>query len=116
MLTTARAQSTGLKAKLFRGFADPSRLGIIEALRRGPLTVSDIVEATGLSQPNVSNHLACLRDCGLVGSEPDGRYTRYYLSDRRVAALLRLADELLADVARGVYECTRYTVSRESRP
>lgn len=116
MLTTARAQSTGLKAKLFRGFADPSRLGIIEALRRGPLTVSDIVEATGLSQPNVSNHLACLRDCGLVGSEPDGRYTRYHLSDRRVAALLRLTDELLADVALGVYECTRYTVSRESRP
>ncbi len=116
MLMTARAQSTGLRAKLFRGFADPSRLGILEALRRGPMTVSDIVEATGLSQPNVSNHLACLRDCGLVGSEPDGRYTRYRLSDRRVAALLRLADELLAEVARGVYECTRYTVSRESRP
>lgn len=116
MLMTSRAESTGLKAKLFRGFADPSRLGILEALRRGPMTVSEIVEATGLSQPNVSNHLACLRDCGLVGSEPDGRYTRYRLSDRRVAALLRQADELLAEVARGVYECTRYTVSREGRP
>src|SRR5574340_1280256 len=113
MLMTARAQSAGLKAKLFRGFADPSRLGILEALRRGPLTVSDIVEATGLSQPNVSNHLGCLRDCGLVGSEPAGRYTRYHLGDRRVAALLRLADELLAEVARGVYECTRYAVSKE---
>ncbi len=108
MLTVARAQGVGLKAKLFRGFSDPSRLSIVEALRRGPLTVSEIVDATGLSQPNVSNHLGCLRDCGLVVCEQQGRHVRYELSDRRVASLLRLADELLADVARGVYECTRY--------
>lgn len=57
---------------------------------------------------NVSNHLACLRDCGLVISLPQGRYTLYQLSDERVNALLGLAEELLADVARGVYECTRY--------
>lgn len=116
MLTVARAQAQGvsLKAKLFRGFSDPSRLSILEALRQGSLTVTGIVKATGLSQPNVSNHLGCLRDCGLVSSEPEGRYARYRLSDRRVAALLRLADELLADVAKGVYECTRYTGSRES--
>lgn len=101
-----------MKAKLFRGFADPSRLSIVEALRGGPQTVTEIVEATGLSQPNVSNHLACLRDCGLVTAEPEGRYVRYALSDRRVAALLRLADELLAEVARGVYECTRYAVPK----
>ena len=114
MLMTARAQSAGLKAKLFRGFADPSRLGILEALRRGPLTVSNIVDTTGLSQPNVSNHLACLRDCGLVSFETEGRYTRYRLSDRRVAALLRQADELLAEVAKGVYECTRYAVRKDA--
>lgn len=110
MPAVARAQGVGLKAKLFRGFADPSRLSIVEALRRGPLTVTEIVGATGLSQPNVSNHLACLRDCGLATCKPEGRYVRYRLSDRRVASLLRLADELLADVARGVYECTRYAL------
>jgi DNA-binding transcriptional ArsR family regulator len=59
----------------------------------------------------VSNHLGCLHDCGLVTREPQGRYVRYQLSDQRVAVLLRLADELLADVARGVYECTHYNVS-----
>lgn len=53
-----------LKAKLFRGFGDPSRLSILDALRNGPLTVSELIEATGLSQSNVSNHLGCLRDCG----------------------------------------------------
>ena len=113
MLIAARPQAIALKAKLFRGFSDPSRLSIIEALRVGPLTVTDIADTTGLSQSNVSNHLGCLRDCGLVSSEPEGRYTRYRLSDRRVAALLRLADDLLADVAKGVYECTRYAGSKE---
>jgi ArsR family transcriptional regulator, cadmium/lead-responsive transcriptional repressor len=114
MLISARPQAITLKAKLFRGFSDPSRLSILEALRPGSLTVTEIAETTGLSQSNVSNHLGCLRDCGLVSAQPEGRYTRYRLTDRRVAALLRLADELLADVAKGVYECTRYTGPSEA--
>ncbi|WKZ52618.1 MAG: metalloregulator ArsR/SmtB family transcription factor [Anaerolineales bacterium] len=107
---------TNLQAKLFRGLGDPSRLGILDALRDGPLTVGEIVETTGLSQPNVSNHLGCLRDCGLVVAEQEGRYVTYHLSDDRVGELLALAESLLADVARGVYECTRYNLPRtESR-
>ena len=111
MLLAAQNQVTSYKAKLFRGFADPARLAILEVLRTGPLNVTDIVEATGLSQSNTSNHLACLWDCGLVAREQQGRFVRYRLSDERVATLLGLADELLSDVARGVYECTRYTNS-----
>src|SRR5213595_656132 len=101
-------QATAIKAKLFRGFSDMSRLSILEALRDGPRTVGAIVEKTGLSQSNVSNHLRCLADCDLVISTPQGRYTLYQLSDPRVGTLLGLADELLSDVARGIYECTRY--------
>ena len=114
MLITAQAQAVELQAKLFRGFADPSRLSILDALRDGPLTVGKIVATTRLSQSNVSNHLGCLRDCGLVSSVPEGRFVRYGLSDKRVGRLLNLADELLADVARGVYECTHYNAG-ESR-
>ena len=102
------AAGLAVKAKFFRGFADPSRLRIIEALRDGPHTVSEIVRATGLSQSNVSNHLGCLRDCGLVVSERNGRFITYHLSDDRIGDILALAESLLADVARGVYECTRY--------
>ncbi|MCS6965013.1 MAG: metalloregulator ArsR/SmtB family transcription factor [Thermoflexus sp.] len=98
-----------LQAKFFRGFADPSRLAILEVLRGGALTVSEIVRATGLTQSNVSNHLACLRDCGLVVTRRQGKFIYYELSDPRVEQLLRLADELLAGIAKGVYECTRYT-------
>jgi len=104
-----------LQAKLFRGFADASRLAILQALRAGPMTVGELVEATGLSQSNVSNHLGCLRDCGLVASEQDGRFVYYELSDKRVGQFLRLADELLAEVARGVYECTRYEKTWERK-
>jgi len=79
-------------------------------------TYSEIIEATGLSQSNVSNHLSCLRDCGLVVAEQAGRYVTYHLSDDRVGELIAIAEALLADVARGVYECTRYNISRtESR-
>lgn len=110
MLLLANPKSIEIQAKLFRGFGDPSRLGILNVLRNGPLTVSEIVETTGLSQPNVSNHLGCLRDCGLVVAEQEGRFVTYHLSDDRVGELLALAESLLADVARGVYECTRYNI------
>lgn len=103
--TTADVQ---LKAKLFRGFSDPSRLAIIEALRDGPLPVGAIVEVTRLSQPNTSNHLACLKDCGLVRREQRGRYVYYQLSDPRIPGILELAEGVLEEVARGVYACTRY--------
>ncbi len=108
MLITANPRALALKAKLFRGFADPSRLAILEALRAGPRTAGEVVEATGLSQSNASNHLACLYECGLVGREQRGRFVHYRLSDERVEVLLGIADALLSDVARGVYECTRY--------
>jgi DNA-binding transcriptional ArsR family regulator len=110
MLLHANPKSIAIQAKLFRGFSDPSRLSILDVLHDGALTVSEIVRATGLSQPNVSNHLGCLRDCGLVSARQQGRFVYYELRDQRVGQLLNLADDLLADVAKGVYECTRYTV------
>lgn len=113
MLITPTTSAIDLQAKLFRGFSDPSRLKILEALRAGELAVGNIVEQTGLSQSNVSNHLSCLRDCGLVAAEQRGKYVVYKLSDPRVDELLTLAEILLADVARGVYECTRYDVPTE---
>ena len=57
-----------VRARFFRALADPSRLVLLEALRRGERCVSELVEATGLSQSNVSGHLACLKECGLVES------------------------------------------------
>lgn len=108
MALNEKAQMIELQAKLFRGFSDASRLAILRALLDGPRTVGEIVQVTGLSQPNTSNHLGCLRDCGLVTTEAKGRFVSYTLSDQRTAQLLRLADEILVEVARGVYECVHY--------
>ena len=104
----AISHTVDMKAKLFRGFADSSRLAILESLRRGACTVSGLVEATGLVQPNVSNHLACLLDCELVVREQQGRYAIYSLADARAESILRLAEELLAEGAAGVASCDRY--------
>lgn len=114
MLITPQRQYTELKAKFFRGLADPSRLSILDSLSCGPLSVSEIVSATGLSQSNVSNHLSCLRDCGLVVFEQQGRFVRYKISDERVRQLLSLADVLVTEVAKGIYECTRYNKPEEN--
>jgi DNA-binding transcriptional ArsR family regulator len=97
-----------VKAKLFRGFSDTSRLAILECLRNAPVTVTEIVELTGLGQSNVSNHLSCLKDCGLVKSVQKGRYIYYSYTDERIGNFLQLADSVVADLAKGFYECTRY--------
>jgi len=104
-----------LQAKLFRGLSDESRLAILEALRDGPLPVGRIVEVTELSQSNTSNHLRCLSECGLVSGEQQGRFVYYRLSDERIGALLRLADDVLAEVGRRIFACTNYTDPSKSR-
>ncbi len=89
-------------ATRWRGLSDPSRLVILEALRSGGSTVSEVIRVTGLTQSKVSNYLGCLYRRGFVRGEQEGRLVRYNLSDHRVALLLRLSEELPADAARDV--------------
>jgi len=97
-----------VKAKLYRGLGDPSRLSILEALREKPQTVSQVVQRVGLSQPSASMHLDCLWCCGLVDRETVGRFTVYRLKSRKVLRLLESTQELLEDVCERVEECRRY--------
>ena len=110
--TTQVALSLELAAKLFRGLADPSRLSLLDALRNGEKTVSQLVEATGLSQPNTSTHLACLRECGLVLSRQEGRFAFYRIADPRTERLLADAEAILRAVGDRIYDCTRYESDR----
>ena len=98
-----------LRAKLFRGLGDPSRLAILDALVSDERSVQEIVGHTGLGQPNASNHLRCLLDCGLVTRRSEGRFVRYRLADGRIADLIRDAGRLLASNANGVDTCRNYT-------
>ncbi|MEU9648287.1 metalloregulator ArsR/SmtB family transcription factor [Streptomyces sp. NPDC048110] len=71
-----------------RALADPIRCRILLALRESPAHPADLAEALGVSRTRLSNHLACLRDCGLVVTIPDGRRTRYELADARLGHAL----------------------------
>ena len=102
-----------LKAKLFRGLGDSTRLFILEALREGEKTTTEIVNETGQGQSNVSNHLACLLDCGLVQNRRQGKNIFYRISNKKVSKLLEESDAILSDIARGIYECVNY--NEESR-
>ena len=115
-MTKTSISALQIKAKLFCGFSDRSRLAIMETLRGGRRSVGDIATRTGLTQPNVSNHLKCLSECGLVSREADGRFVRYGLADRRVARLLRLADELLVDCAERISDCENYRPQTSNSP
>lgn len=96
-----------LRAILFRGFSDRSRLRILEALVDGERRVGDIVEATGLTQSNASTHLACLWDCRLVARERRGREVYYWLTDG-VADVFAAADRVLEQAGDTVRDCPRY--------
>jgi ArsR family transcriptional regulator, cadmium/lead-responsive transcriptional repressor len=94
---------TDLVAKYFRGLGDPTRLRILELLQReGELTVGALVKRLGLAQPQVSNHLACLRWCGFVEARREGRLVFNRIADARVESMLELGQSLLSDNAEHV--------------
>jgi ArsR family transcriptional regulator len=100
--------ASDLVAKYFRGLGDPIRVRILELLRReGELSVGELVQRLALPQPQVSNHLACLRWCGFVEARRDGRTVYNRIADERVEAMLALAESLLADNAAHVAACCR---------
>ncbi len=95
-------------AKYFRVLGDPTRVRILELLQeRGELSVGQLVEALDLSQPKVSNHLACLRWCGFVHTRREHPSVYYRIADDRVSALLSIGRALLGDNVEHVEACRR---------
>ncbi|MGL5859026.1 MAG: ArsR/SmtB family transcription factor [Angustibacter sp.] len=87
----------GPAASLFRGLGDPSRVAILQHLLLGEHRVVDLVEHLGLAQSTVSQHLACLRDCGLVTSRAQGRASVHAVAHpAAVRGVLAAAEVLLA--------------------
>lgn len=99
-----------VRAKFFRGLADRSRLALLLALRSGEKTVSQLCEETGLSRTNVSSHLACLKDCGLVLSRHEWRHIYYRLVDAKISMLLSASEELVAEHAQRIAHCVNYAL------
>ena len=75
--------------RLGRAMADPTRCRILLRLVEGPAYPAALADELALTRPNVSNHLTCLRGCGLVVATPEGRQMRYELADGALARGLR---------------------------
>lgn len=96
-------------ACLFRSLGDPTRLAILRHLDLGEHRVVDLTAHLGLAQSTVSKHLACLRDCGLVESEPRGRASVFSLSHPgRVRDVLAAAESMLAATGDAVALCPTF--------
>lgn len=98
-------------ACLFNGFAERSRLAIVQHLLLGEHRVVDLTAHLGLAQSTVSKHLACLLDCGIVEVRPVGRASMYSLAHPDATrALLVAAEQLLAATGDAVALCPTYGI------
>lgn len=83
--------------RLGRAMADPTRSQILLQLLDGPGYPAELARTLALTRSNVSNHLSCLRGCGIIAALPEGRRMRYEIADGHITrALTALLDVVLA--------------------
>jgi ArsR family transcriptional regulator, cadmium/lead-responsive transcriptional repressor len=80
--------STDALTRFGHALSDPTRTRVLLTLRNGPAYPADLADLAGVTRQTMSNHLACLRGCGLVVASPEGRRTRYELTDARIGHAL----------------------------
>ncbi|MBP7778188.1 MAG: winged helix-turn-helix transcriptional regulator [Acidobacteria bacterium] len=88
--TPLSARDLSRVAARFKALAEPARLRVLQCLQNGPQHVSQIMEATGLRQANLSKHLQTLHGHGLVSRTRAGRYVHYAIADPAVMAICDL--------------------------
>jgi ArsR family transcriptional regulator, cadmium/lead-responsive transcriptional repressor len=80
--------STDALARFGHALSDPTRTRVLLTLRERPAYPAELADLVGVTRQAMSNHLACLRGCGLVVAVPEGRRTRYELTDPRLTRAL----------------------------
>jgi DNA-binding transcriptional ArsR family regulator len=83
-------------AEFCKSFVHPIRLAILDSLREGEQTVTQLVEKLGIRQSTISQQLSFLRRLGVVRTKRDGQRVYYDLADRRVLKAYDLVDEVIA--------------------
>jgi len=97
-MTGAAVRTIDALERVGTALADPTRRRILLVLLEGPAYPADLADALGSGRTNISNHLACLRGCGLVWAEREGRQVRYELSSPRLVHALNDLVELELEV------------------
>jgi len=98
-MTSVQRELYQLHASVCKGLADPKRLLILNALRHGELSVTEICHEVGFAQANVSQHLAVLRDRGLVSARKEGQYVFYSVASPKIIEALDLLREVMTEQA-----------------
>jgi DNA-binding transcriptional ArsR family regulator len=89
-VTVSMGIDLGTLARIGMALADPTRRRVLVHLTGGPGYPAEMAGEFGTTRANLSNHLACLRECGLVTATAEGRRVRYELADDRLAQGLRI--------------------------
>lgn len=84
----------GTLGRVGTALADPTRRRVLVQLIDGPGYPAEMADAFGTTRANLSNHLTCLRQCGLVTATAEGRRVRYELADNRLAEALSILASL----------------------
>ncbi|MBI2851703.1 MAG: winged helix-turn-helix transcriptional regulator [Chloroflexi bacterium] len=108
------AGKLALAANFFRALGDLSRLRILYTLLDGDKNVGELVQLVGSSQGRVSNHLACLKQCGFVDTRSYSKYVYYRLVDGQVRQLLKVSQQMIAGNAKLIWACTRVDAPEEA--
>lgn len=96
-MSSVRTELYQLHASVCKGLADPKRLLILNALRDGERSVTDLVDDLDIPQANVSQHLAVLRDRGLVRGRRDGQWVYYSLTSTKIVEAMDLLREVMSE-------------------
>ncbi len=100
-MTATTAVDLDVLARVGQALADDSRRRLLVALLDGSRYPSELADDLGLSRTNVSNHLTCLRGCGLISATAEGRRMRYELADDRLVDVLHQLCRLVLPPPRG---------------
>nr|WP_211211826.1 metalloregulator ArsR/SmtB family transcription factor [Salinicoccus albus] len=98
------------KVKLLHGFSNKTRIQILECIKDDEKTVSQVVDELQGNQSNISQHLACLKGCGIISGRRNGKYVYYGLRNQRVRDLLTMIDVVLEDVESDITTCENHIV------
>lgn len=94
------------RAHFFKALGDRTRLDILKMLSEGqPLSVTELYQKLGHAQNLISHHLACLKNCGLVTTEKQGKQVFYRLRNKKVLRLLNFTDAYIKDILESVLFC-----------
>jgi ArsR family transcriptional regulator len=104
-----------VKVKFIRGFGDKTRLQILDCIKAYEKTVSQIVEETKGSQSNISQHLACLKGCGIITSRQEGKFMYYRLRNSQIIELLNMFDDALSHIHEEIMSCHLLENNEKSR-